>query len=94
VNRPQIQMSVPLTKSVRALVIANVGIWVAFVLILQGLILRNQVIFDYFALVPSRVITQFFAWQLVTYMFLHASGVFHVLFNMLVLWWFGLVVLS
>lgn len=88
-NGPQIQMSVPLTKSVKALIIANVAIWVLFVLILQGLVLHNTVIFDYFALVPARVITQFWAWQIFTYMFLHASGVFHVLFNMLVLWWFG-----
>lgn len=88
-NRPQVQMSVPFTGVVKNLVIANVAIWVVLVLILQGLILRNTVIFDYFALVPSRVITQFWVWQIFTYMFLHASGVFHVLFNMLVLWFFG-----
>lgn len=86
----QMQMAVPpFTKSVKALVIANVAIWVGLIVILQGLILRNTWFFDIFALVPSRAITQFWVWQIVTYMFLHASGVFHVLFNMLVLWFFG-----
>jgi len=86
----QMQMAAPpFTKSVKALIITNVVVWVAFVVILQNLILRNTVIFDIFALVPSRTITQFWVWQLFTYMFLHASGVFHVLFNMLVLWFFG-----
>jgi membrane associated rhomboid family serine protease len=79
----------PFSGAVKALVITNVAVWVGLVLILQGLILRNTVIFDYFALVPSRMITQFWVWQIFTYMFLHASGVFHVLFNMLVLWFFG-----
>ena len=87
-NQPQIQV-VPFTKSVKALVIANVAIWVLGVLILQNMILRNTVIFDWFALVPAKVITDFYVWQPFTYMFLHSSGVFHILFNMLVLWWFG-----
>lgn len=82
-------MSVPLTPTVKKLVIANVAIWIVLVLILQGLILRNTVVFDYFALIPSRFLFDFWGWQLLTYMFLHANGVFHVLFNMLVLWWFG-----
>ena len=39
-------------------------------------------------LVPMWVVGQLRVWQLVTYMFLHA-GVFHILFNMLALWMFG-----
>ena len=45
-------------------------------------------IWDYFVLRPSDVVTHFRVWQLVTYMFLH-GGVFHILFNMLALWMFG-----
>jgi membrane associated rhomboid family serine protease len=85
---PQFQAVVPLTRVVRALVIANVAIWVLFVLILQGMILNHNVIFDLFALTPARMVTDFWIWQVFTYMFLH-DGVFHILFNMLVLWWFG-----
>jgi membrane associated rhomboid family serine protease len=89
VNRPQMQMSVPLTQVVKRLIIANVSIWVLLVLILQSMILKSSAVFDLFALIPSRVLTDFWLWQLFTYMFLHGHGVFHVLFNMLVLWWFG-----
>ena len=39
-------------------------------------------------LVPQQVVEQLHVWQLVTYMFLHA-GIFHILFNMLALWMFG-----
>ncbi len=88
-SRPQIQMSVPLTKTVRTLIILNVAIWVGLILILQNVVLGSTAIFDFLALTPYRVISDFWVWQLFTYMFLHASGVFHVLFNMLVLWWFG-----
>ena len=41
-----------------------------------------------FALAPDTVIHNFTVWQLVTYMFLH-GGPWHLIFNMLVLWMFG-----
>lgn len=85
----QFQTVMPFTKAVKFLVIANVAIWVFLVLILQGLVLKNNAVFELFALVPSKVVTEFWIWQLFTYMFLHSTGVFHVLFNMLTLWWFG-----
>ncbi|MGE0526749.1 MAG: rhomboid family intramembrane serine protease [Bdellovibrionales bacterium] len=88
-NQPQFQMAVPMTKTVKWLIIGNVTIWVALVLILQGLIMGGTSVFDLLALVPYRVVTEFWIWQVFTYMFLHSSGVFHVLFNMLILWWFG-----
>jgi len=40
------------------------------------------------ALVPSAVVVDFQIWRLVGYMFLH-GGIFHLLFNMLVLWMIG-----
>lgn len=85
----QFQMSVPLTPVVKKLIIANLVIWIGGVLILQGMIFGGDTLFKYFALVPHTVITEFWVWQLFTYMFLHSNGVFHVLFNMLSLWWFG-----
>ncbi len=86
---PAMPTVVPFTKAVKALVIANGVIWFFAVLILQGFFLKSNVVFDWFALIPARVIHDFWIWQLVSYMFLHSSGVFHILFNMLVLWWFG-----
>lgn len=88
-SQPQMQMSVPLTKVVKILIMINVGVWIGAVLILQGMILQSNAVFDLFAIVPSKVINSFWVWQPFTYMFLHSNGVFHVLFNMLVLWWFG-----
>jgi membrane associated rhomboid family serine protease len=41
-----------------------------------------------FALTPRAVVENFYLWQLVTYMFLH-GGFSHLLFNMLMLWFFG-----
>jgi membrane associated rhomboid family serine protease len=41
-----------------------------------------------FGLIPSLVIHNFYLWQLVTYIFLHAS-IMHILFNMLSIWMFG-----
>lgn len=79
----------PFTKTVKALVIINVAIWVVAVLILQGMVLRDQSVFQIFGLVPDRFLFNFWFWQPFTYMFLHSANVFHVLFNMLILWWFG-----
>jgi membrane associated rhomboid family serine protease len=41
-----------------------------------------------FALQPRAVVQNFYVWQLLTYMFLH-GGVWHLLFNMIVLFFFG-----
>jgi len=79
----------PFTKTVKALVIANVAIWVLGILILQGIFLKNTVLFQTFGLVPDRFLFSFWIWQPFTYMFVHSANVFHVLFNMLILWWFG-----
>src|SRR6202008_2334427 len=37
---------------------------------------------------PADIFGRLYVWQPVTYMFLHA-GIFHILFNMLALWMFG-----
>lgn len=79
----------PFTKTVKALVIANVAIWVVGVLIIQNIFFKGPMLFQTLGLVPDRFLFSFWFWQPLTYMFLHSSSVFHVLFNMLILWWFG-----
>jgi membrane associated rhomboid family serine protease len=43
---------------------------------------------QWFALRPTDVLTRFYVWELATYLFLH-GGFWHILMNMLFLWFFG-----
>lgn len=86
-NRPQMNMLVPLTPVVKILLIATVGIWFVFQVLLEGFL---KVPFtSLFGLYPAKVIFDWNIWQLFTYMFLHSNSVMHILFNMLMLYFFG-----
>ena len=69
-----------LTPAVRALIVANVVLFVLAFLVPE-ITLR-------LGLRPADVFGRFAIWQPVTYMFLHGS-LSHILFNMLGLWMFG-----
>ena len=84
----QLQVA-PFTPMVKKLVIINVAVWVGLVLIVQQFFMSHQYIFLWFGLQPLQIISHFSVWQLFTYMFLHSQDVFHVLFNMILLWWIG-----
>ena len=78
-NRP----TITIPSGVKFLLIVNV---VVFILIeLSG---QKSLLFQTFGLVPSLVWSKFKIWQLFTYLFIH-GGVFHIFFNMFVLWMFG-----
>lgn len=70
----------PVTPAVKALLIANVGVFLAnwVVPAMTGAL----------GLIPAAVVEDLWFWQPVTYMFLH-GGFSHLLFNMLALWMFG-----
>jgi membrane associated rhomboid family serine protease len=70
----------PLTPAVRSLIILNVAGY------LVSLVLPSISIWG--GLIPALVFERWWIWQPVTYMFLH-GGLFHLLFNMLALWMFG-----
>ena len=70
----------PLTPAIKALVTANVAAFLVS-LVVPAVTLR-------LGLRPADVFGNFALWQPVTYMFLH-GGIFHILFNMLALWMFG-----
>jgi membrane associated rhomboid family serine protease len=70
---------------VKWLLISNTAIF--FLILLAGQ-LGVEKPFNLLALVPETVVYSFTIWQLVTYLFLH-SGIMHILFNMLTLYWFG-----
>lgn len=81
------QMHLSITPVVRALIITNVVVWVAFQLLMEG---YGGVHFSrFFALYPGKFVYEFYLWQPLTYMFLHSLQVSHILFNMLMLWFVG-----
>jgi membrane associated rhomboid family serine protease len=70
----------PLTPAIKAIVAANVALF------LVGSMVPSLTLA--FGLRPAAVLEGLQIWQPVTYMFLH-GGIFHLLFNMLALWMFG-----
>jgi membrane associated rhomboid family serine protease len=70
----------PLTPAVKALLLANTAMFVVTVFAPQLTV--------WLGLRPASVIGSLAIWQPVTYLFLHGSF-FHILFNMLTLWMFG-----
>jgi rhomboid family protein len=71
-----------MTPGVKALLYANIG---AYLLSLVFPRIRL-----WFGLDPQLVLEHGWVWQPVTYMFLHVAWPTHILFNMLVLWMFGI----
>jgi membrane associated rhomboid family serine protease len=69
-----------MTPAVKAIIWANIAMFVV-TWFARGII-------PYLALSPEAVFERGWLWQPVTYMFLH-GGVFHILFNLLGIWMFG-----
>ena len=80
----QISPVPPLTPVTKSIIIACVGIYFGE-LLLRGFGVDLSATFG---LIPYAVWSQGAVWQLVTYIFLHGSPL-HLLFNMLILWFFG-----
>ncbi|MCZ0931995.1 MAG: rhomboid family intramembrane serine protease [Oligoflexia bacterium] len=78
-----------ISSVVKAILIVNFSIWFGLVVVLQGLFFEKNYVFYFLGLTPNRVFQDFWLWQVFTYMFVHAKGVFHILFNMFALWMFG-----
>lgn len=70
----------PLTPAIKALVAINVAV---FLLSYVAPVIR-----DLLGLRPVDMVERLYLWQPLTYMFVH-GGIFHILFNMLALWMFG-----
>jgi membrane associated rhomboid family serine protease len=78
-----------LPNALRWVLLINISMFLVQALLdLFGLTVVNAFLIQWLALSPSGVENLMQPWRLVTYMFLHAHG-FHILFNMLWLWWMG-----
>lgn len=73
----------PITPAVRAIIIANVAVFVATFMV-------GNPIVELLGLSPTLVLERFQFWQLFTYLFVHSpTQLSHILFNMLAVWMFG-----
>ena len=70
--------------AVNILIIINIAVFIVIN------VFRNVPWMMYLGLVPSFVLSRLMVWQLVSYLFIHA-GLWHLVFNMLMLWMFGTV---
>lgn len=84
---PNYQMMIPLTPMVKKILIVTVGVWIIGQIILEKFL--GIPIISIFALIPKKTIYDFFIWQPFSYFLLHSYEIFHILFNMLILWWLG-----
>jgi membrane associated rhomboid family serine protease len=90
-NRGGMQMNsmVPITPVVKWLIGTCVVVWIVLQIIVEKYFLDQPSITYGLGLVPLSVIQKYFVWQVFTYQFLHSANVFHIVFNMLLLWWLG-----
>jgi membrane associated rhomboid family serine protease len=73
----------PWTPAVRAIILINVGVFLAT-------LVMPQIIIGLLGLSPQDVLTRGRVWEPVTYLFVHSPRSFgHILFNMLAVWMFG-----
>ncbi len=85
----QMNSMVPITPVVKWLIGICVVVWLVLQIIVEKYFLDSPSITYGLGLVPLSVIEKFFVWQVFTYQFLHSANVFHIVFNLLLLWWLG-----
>lgn len=84
-GRPRISFGTgPLTPGIKGIIFTCAGVF-----FLQALVPGNWLEFS-LGLSSEGLLGRYFLWQPVTYLFLHTTGnLFHLVFNMLMLWMFG-----
>lgn len=84
----RLQLGGYLTPAIKAIMIACAAVFFFHTFLkLYSLAAYNGFIL-WFGLRPLGIVPEFLLWQPFTYLFLH-GGIFHLLFNMLILWMFG-----
>jgi membrane associated rhomboid family serine protease len=83
------QQIMPVTYFVRILMIINVAVWFIGIVIIEQYFLKAPYITSWLGLTPYDLLRNFFVWQPLTYLFIHAVSPMHIIFNMILLWWLG-----
>ena len=78
-----------MTPYVKRLIALNVGIWFFLIVIFQKHFLETPLVFNYLGLNLNLILSDYYIWQFLSYSFLHSNGIFHIFFNMFILWMFG-----
>ena len=87
---PRINWGGMLTPAIRNIILTCTGVLLLQTILKFAFPLSYTIYFNHiFGLVPYYVTRRFFIWQFVTYLFLH-DGIWHLLFNMLFLYFFGM----
>lgn len=80
----------PSSSWVGRLVVINVIFFILQIVIASLFSFRIE---SYLGLIPQKVVSDFWIWQLFSYMFLHSpQNILHILFNMYLLWIFGIAI--
>jgi membrane associated rhomboid family serine protease len=82
----QISMA-PLTPAIKWIILITAGCWLFLQIGLESLL--KVPVTGYLSMTPADVLFDFHLWQVGTYMLVHSTQITHVLFNMLMLWFFG-----
>src|SRR5699024_9934345 len=77
-----------LPVAIRTLITLNVAVFIGQVILGLVSTTYSNALIQAFAFYPEWQTALFQPWRMVTYMFLH-GGAFHLIFNMLWLWWMG-----
>jgi len=86
---PSVPVVMPFTPMVKRLIILTVVVWIGGQFILASF-LESFSFTSFFALIPGKIIIDYYFWQPLTYMFVHSTeDKMHIVFNMLMLWWLG-----
>lgn len=83
---PQISLA-PLTPIIKWIIFITAGSWLFLQIGLESFL--KIPVTQYLAMTPADVLFDFKVWQVGTYMLMHSTQVTHILFNMLMLWFFG-----
>ncbi|MCC6278586.1 MAG: rhomboid family intramembrane serine protease [Oligoflexia bacterium] len=79
----------PLSPICRKLILTMVVFWFFAIVIVEQFFLSEPYITEWLALRPLTLVKSFAVWQPLTYMFVHTVNPFHIIFNLLLLWWLG-----